>query len=192
MGVLLDVEVKSRQELRAWLAAHHLQNESIWLITFKKSVPGWYVAYPDIVEEAICFGWIDSRPRSIDEKRSGRLLSPRKAGSAWSRDNKLRAERMIREGKMAPAGLRKVEEAKKDGSWEFLDDVQAGELPADLARALAAVPVAARNFEAFPPSSKRIILEWIKSAKKQETRANRIEETVEKARVNLRANHYRQ
>ena len=98
---------------------------------------------------------------------------------------------MINEGKMTAAGLKKIEDAKRDGSWEFLDDVQSGEVPADLAKALAAVPAALRNFEAFPQSSKRIILEWIKSAKREETRSKRVAETVAKARINLRANDYR-
>lgn len=187
-----QVEVKSRAELRDWLSRNHAQRDSVWLVTFKKAAGERYLPYDAIVEEALCFGWIDSRPQSLDELRSMHMLSPRKSGSAWSQANKLRAERLIEQGLMEAPGLVKVETAKQDGSWEFLDDVQQSVLPTDLEAALAKSREAKTNFEAFPPSSKRIILEWIKQAKRPETRLRRIEETVAKAAKNVRANHYRQ
>lgn len=186
-----QVEVRSRAELRAWLASHHTQQESIWLVTYKKMAGSNYLPYDEIVEEALCFGWVDSQPRSLDQLRSMRLLSPRQPGSAWSRVNKERVERLIEHGLMAPAGLEKVEAAKRDGSWSRLDAVENLEIPADLAEALGRYPNAARHFHAFPRSVKRSILEWIVNAKKAETRARRVEETARLAEENLRANQWR-
>jgi uncharacterized protein YdeI (YjbR/CyaY-like superfamily) len=120
------------------------------------------------------------------------LLAPRKPGSAWSRVNKERAERLIASGLMTEAGLAKIEQAKANGSWSKLDDVEALTIPGDLAEALSAHPPAAANFDGFPRSSKRLILEWIIQAKRSETRAKRIEETARLAAKNERANHYRQ
>jgi uncharacterized protein YdeI (YjbR/CyaY-like superfamily) len=185
------VQVESRAEWRAWLDANHESMESIWLVTFKKTSGKPYVAYDAVVEEAICFGWIDSLPRKLDDERTMLLLSPRMPGSAWSKANKDRVERMNAAGKMHPAGLRKIEQSKADGSWTFLDDVEALIVPDDLAAALAEYEDAEENFAAFPPSSKRGILEWIKQAKRAETRTKRIRETAELASKNVRANQYR-
>jgi len=119
-------------------------------------------------------------------------ISPRKSGSAWSQANKQRAEFLIAAGLMSDAGRAKVSAAQADGAWNFLDDVQNLTLPDDLDQALAANPQAEQHFTAFPPSSKRNILEWIKQAKQPETRAKRIAETVRLAEKDIRANHYRQ
>ncbi len=149
------------------------------------------ISHDDAVEEALCFGWIDSLPRKLDDERTMLLLSPRMPGSAWSKANKDRVERMNAAGKMHPAGLRKIEQSKADGSWTFLDDVEALIVPDDLAAALAEYEDAEENFAAFPPSSKRGILEWIKQAKRAETRSKRVWETAELASKNVRANQYR-
>lgn len=170
---------------------NHESAESIWLVTFKKTSGKPYVSYDVVVEEALCFGWIDSLPRKLDDERTMLLLSPRKPGSAWSKANKERVERMNAAGKMRPAGLRKIEEAKADGSWTFLDDVEALVVPDDLAAALAEYENAEKNFADFPPSTKRGILEWIKHAKRAETRSKRVRETAELASRNVRANQYR-
>ena len=188
---LEEIEVTSRAQLRAWLAAHADQTESVWSIRYKKAAGDRYVPYDDLVEEALCFGWVDSRPRALDAHRSMNLLSPRKPGSAWSKVNKARVQKLIKGGLMQQQGLEKIEEAKKDGSWTFLDDVDAGVVPDDLIDALKCYANAFANFDAFPPSSKKIILEWIKNAKRPETRQKRINETAEKADNNVRANHYR-
>jgi uncharacterized protein YdeI (YjbR/CyaY-like superfamily) len=186
------VEVRSRAEWRRWLAAHHAQRNGIWLVTHKKtSYPDRYLSYDDIVEEALCHGWIDSLPRTLDAARSMRLVAPRRPKSAWSKVNKARVEKLLAEGKMAPAGLEVVAQAKADGSWARLDAVEAETVPPDLGRALRERPGAERHFEAFPRSSKRIILEWIDSARTAETRAKRIEETARLAAENRRAHHWR-
>ncbi len=183
------IEAKSRAELRAWLAKNHARKDAIWLVTWKKGGVVPHLPWPEIVDEALCFGWIDSLPRKLDESRTMLLLSPRRAGSGWSAINKKKAEKLIAAGRMAPPGLAAIARAKEDGSWTKLDSAHALEMPADLGSALAAAAPAAANFAAFSPSSRRGILEWIGAAKKPETRAKRIAETAKLAQRNIKANH---
>lgn len=187
-----QVQIERRREWRAWLTANHQQTEGIWLVTFKKHCGNKYVSYDDVVEEALCFGWVDSLPRRLDDDRTMLWLAPRQSGSGWSKLNKDRVERMIAAGLMTPAGLAKIDAAKRDGSWTALDAIENLEIPPDLAAALAEFGVARQNFEAFPRSVKRGILEWIASAKKPTTRAKRIHETASLAQENIRANQWRQ
>ncbi len=144
------------------------------------------------MEEALRFGWVDSKPRALDAERAMLWFAPRKSGTGWSGANKLRIERLIAEGRMAPAGLAKVEVARRDGSWTALAEVEALRVPPDLQRALTAHRGAADHFAAFPPSTRRSILEWVHGARKPETRAKRIEETARLAAKNIRANQWRQ
>lgn len=160
------------------------------MVSYKKHT-NHYLPYDDLVDECLCFGWVDSLPRALDEARSMNYIAPRKNRSSWSKVNKERVARLSRAGLMTDAGLAKVERAKADGSWDFLNDVEEGVVPDDLADALGDYPEARSHFDAFPRFSKRIILEWIKSARKPETRARRIAETAQKAQDNIRANHYR-
>jgi uncharacterized protein YdeI (YjbR/CyaY-like superfamily) len=176
------VEISSRAELRMWLEEHHTQPESIWLVLHKKSArPDLYVPMGDVIQEALCFGWIDSQAAKLDDERRMVRLSPRKKGSAWSAINKAHVAELEQQGLMTEAGRTKIDQAKADGSWEFLDDVEAGIVPDDLAEAFDAVPGARERFEAFPRSTTRATLEWIKTAKRPETRARRIAETVDKS-----------
>jgi uncharacterized protein YdeI (YjbR/CyaY-like superfamily) len=186
-----SIHPKSRAEWRAWLEQNHAQPEGVWLISYKKATGRPRVEYDDAVEEALCFGWIDSKPNKLDEERSMLWFAPRKPGSGWSRPNKERVERMMAAGLMTPAGLEKVEAAKQDGSWQALDAIEALEIPPDLEAALAAYSSARQHFDAFPRSVKRGILEWISTAKKPETRAKRVEETARLAEQNIRANQWR-
>lgn len=185
-----QVEVTSRSELRQWLQSNHASSPGIWLVTFKKSSGGPHVSYDEIVQEALCFGWIDSRPRKVDDQRTGLLLTPRKPGSRWSRPNKQRVERLLSAGLMAPAGLAAVEAAKSDGAWAALDEVENLIEPDDLARALDANPGARQTWDGFPPSARRGILEWILDAKRPDTRGRRIAETVSEAAAGRRANRW--
>ncbi len=171
---------------------HHTQTEGVWLISFKKGTGKPRVEYEEAVEEAVCFGWIDSKENRLDAERSMLWFAPRRPHAGWSRSNKERVERLIAAGLMMPAGLAKIEAAKQDGSWHALDSVEALEIPPDLGQALAANQTARQYFDAFPRSAKRAILEWIAGAKKPETRAKRIAETVEQAAQNIRANQWRQ
>lgn len=185
------VEVRSRQEWRSWLEGNHTQVESIWLVTHKKSAGAWHVPWSDAVDEALCFGWIDSRAETLDETRRMVLFAPRRKGSTWSRINKDKIERLTAQGRMHSAGLAKIERAKADGSWSLLDEVEAMVVPPDLIAALGARPLAAANFEAFPRSAKKAILHWIVQAKRPETRERRIRETAELAARNIRADQPR-
>ena len=182
-----SVHPLSRAEWRAWLADNHTRAEGVWLISYKKGAGQPRVTYDEAVEEALCFGWIDSKGNKLDDKRTMLWFAPRKPKTGWSRPNKGRVERLIAAGLMAPAGLAKVEAAQRDGSWTALDAVEALEIPADLALALARHATARQNFDAFPRSVKRGILEWISNAKKAETRAGRVEETARLAAENQRA-----
>lgn len=186
------VQVENRDELRAWLAQNHTTGSGLWLVTFKKQCGEKYLPYDDIVEELLCFGWIDSLPRRLDDDRTMLWIAPRKPGSAWSGLNKERVAKMIAAGRMAPAGLEKVAAAQQDGSWDLLNEVERLTIPPDLAAALARYTAAADNFTAFPPSVRRGILEWINSAKRPGTRALRVEETARLAQNNVRANQWRQ
>ena len=182
---------KTRAEWRSWLAENHAREEGVWFVSYKKATGKPRVEYEESVEEALCFGWIDSKANTLDGERSMLWFSPRKPRTGWSRPNKERIERLLAAGLMQPAGLAKIEQAKADGSWNALDAVEALEVPPDLQAALASYPAAAANFEAFPRSAKRAILEWISTAKRPETRAARVSETARLANENVRANQGR-
>ncbi len=186
-----QVQVESRAAWRAWLAGNHTQTEGIWLVTFKKHVKDKYLPYDDIVEEALCFGWIDSLPRKLDEDRTMLFLSPRRPKSPWSGLNKRRIEKIMAEGLMMPPGQAMIDQAKEDGSWSLYDDIEALVIPPDLAAALEANSAARKYFDRFSDSSKKGILWWIKSAKRPATRQKRIAETVALAAQNIKANHPR-
>jgi len=186
-----SVHPKTRAEWRTWLEQNHTRKEGVWLVTYKKTTGKPRVEYDESVEEALCFGWIDSKGNKLDDERTLLWFAPRQAGSNWSASNKERVERLIAAGLMTPAGLAKIEAAKTDGSWHALDAVEALEIPPDLNKALSAYSAAMQNFDAFPRSVKRATLEWIANAKRPETRAKRIEETARLAQDNIRANQWR-
>lgn len=181
---------ETRAEWRAWLEANHARAGGVWLVTYKKNSGKPYLDYDAAVEEALCFGWVDSKPGKLDDERTMLYYAPRKPRSGWSRVNKGRIERLTAAGLMAPAGIARVEAAKADGSWNSLDAVEALEVPADLNAVLDADPDARRNFDAFPRSAKRGILEWVCAAKKPETRAKRVADTARLAAQNVRANQW--
>jgi len=186
-----SVHPKSLAGWRRWLKAHHTQKEGVWLIMYRKATGKPRVEYVEAVEEALCYGWIDSTARVLDEARSMQWFSPRKKGSGWSRINRRRVEQLIAAGRMTPAGLAKVEAAKLSGDWSSLDAFESLEVPPDLAAALSAYENAESYFEAFPHSAKFIILHWIAAAKTPATRAKRIAETASLAAQNIRAHQYR-
>lgn len=186
-----SIHAHTAAEWRDWLAANHTRAEGVWLITWKKSAGKPTISYEESVEEALCFGWVDSKGNKLDDERTMLWFAPRKAGSGWSRPNKARVERLIAQGRMTPAGLAKIEAAKADGSWALLDAVENLEVPDDLAAEFDNYPAARANFDAFPRSARRGILEWIVQAKRPETRAKRIAETARLAQENVRANQWR-
>jgi len=181
----------NRAEWRAWLEANHARPQGVWMISYKQATGKPRVEYAESVEEALCFGWVDSKGNKLDDERSMLWFAPRKRGSGWARPNKERIERLIAAGLMAPAGLAKIDAAKADGTWTLLDSVENLEVPDDLAAALDRFSAARANFEAFPRSARRGILEWIVQAKTAATRAKRVEETARLAQENQRANQWR-
>ena len=185
------VEVASAEELRAWLSDNHATSPGCWLVTWKKG-RGPYLPYTELVRELLCFGWIDSKGQRVDEDRTSLLITPRRPGSGWSKVNKEHLEVLLEEGRMLPAGLAAVEQAKADGSWTRLDAVETLAEPEELRAALDAVPQARAAWDAFPRSTRRAILEWISSAKRDTTRAQRIAQTVSEAAAGRRANQSRQ
>ena len=187
-----QVEIRSLPEWREWLQANHTRTTGIWLVTHKKSEGPTHVPYDSIVEEALAFGWVDSQPRTLDERRSQLLVTPRKRGSSWSRKNRERVAKLLAERRMTPAGLAVVDAAKEDGSWSRLDAVEDLQEPADLRAALDASPAAREHWDAFPRSTRRAILEWIAAARRDETRRRRIDDTARLAAQNIRAGQWRQ
>jgi uncharacterized protein YdeI (YjbR/CyaY-like superfamily) len=180
-----------RNEWRKWLEENHQKAKSVWLILYRKQSQKPSVTYEESVEEALCFGWIDSKPNKRDEESFYQFFSQRNVKSKWSKLNKERVEKLIEQGKMTPSGMKLIEIAKENGTWTALDEVEALMIPEDLKICLESNPPAFEYFEAFPKSVKRGILEWILSAKQLTTREKRITETVRLAALNQRANQYK-
>ncbi|MEO1025029.1 MAG: YdeI/OmpD-associated family protein [Pseudomonadota bacterium] len=176
------VEMRSLGALRNWLASHHAQTASVWLVTFKKAHPD-YLPWGDVVAELLCWGWVDSSVRKVDEDRMKHLISPRKESSAWSAVNKALVEEMRKAGRMEPSGEAKITAAKANGMWEFLDDVERLEVPGDLASALGADRA---TWDGWSKSIKRAWLEKIKWAKTNVTREKRIATCADAVRRNLK------
>lgn len=183
-----QVQPASRAAWRQWLADYHASAPGVWLVYSKKASGLPSLSYPEAVEEALCFGWIDSHPRKLDANRTQLLFTPRKPKSGWSKVNKERLTRLEAAGQLMPAGLAAIARAQQNGAWESLDAAEAGTVPADLAAALAADATAARHFAAFSPTARKMILTWVLGAKQPETRARRVSETVRMAALGKRAN----
>lgn len=182
-----QLDLHSPDKLRTWLEKNHKTSGEIWLVRHKKGSP-YYYPVELAVKELLCFGWIDSLPRKLDKDHSLLYIAPRKPKSNWSRVNKDFVSELIAAGRMMDAGLKAIEIAKSNGRWTFLDEIEQGILPKDIADALSLDPKVASNFAAFPRSVKKGILEWIISAAKDKTRSDRILRTVEDARKNKRSN----
>jgi uncharacterized protein YdeI (YjbR/CyaY-like superfamily) len=185
-----SVVARTRAQWRAWLSRHHTRTTGVWLVTFKRASGKPHLEYNDAVEEALCFGWIDSRTAAVDDERGAQYFAPRRRGTGWSRSNKVRIDRLLAADLMTAAGLARIDAARLDGSWTRLDAVEALEIPRDLASAFRRHAGSGRYFDAFPRSRKRAILEWIATAKRPETRAKRMEETARLAARNIRANEW--
>ena len=178
----------SRAEWRQWLADNHALCPGVWLVYYKQETGRPSLRYGEAVEEALCFGWIDSLPRKLDAERSQLLFTPRNPKSGWSKVNKERLVRLEQAGQLMPAGLAAIARAKQNGAWESLDAAEAGTVPEDLANALAADVAAESNYAAFSLSARKMILTWVLGAKCPDTRALRVAETVRLAALNKRAN----
>jgi uncharacterized protein YdeI (YjbR/CyaY-like superfamily) len=180
---------KTRDEWRKWLAENCQSEKSVCLIVYHKKSKTPSVHFREAIEEAVCFGWVDSKANKRDDESFYLFFSQRNPKSSWGKVSKERAEKMIEEGLMTQHGQALVDLAKKAGTWEALADAHNAVIPDDLQKLFDTNKTAFKNFQAFSLSSKRIILEWILKAKKPETRQQRIVQTVELAENNIRANH---
>ncbi len=168
----------SRTDWREWLSSQLDRREGLWIVYRKKSSSLDGPVYDDLVDEALCFGWIDSRVRRVDDDRVMQWFSPRREGGLWSAVNKERIEQLVATGKMTEIGQAAIDRAKADGSWSQHDEVDALVVPPDLRTALGTAPEAMTAYDALSNSAKKQYLWWIHSAKRPATRANRIEETI--------------
>jgi uncharacterized protein YdeI (YjbR/CyaY-like superfamily) len=182
------IHPKTIAEWRDWLSRHHQDTDGVWLARWKKASGRIPLDYAQIVEEALCFGWIDGVTNTLDDGRQAQLLTPRRRGSGWAPSNKERIERLIADGRMTRAGMRVIEAAKADGSWSMQDAAEALIEPRELAAALDANPAARRHWNGFPKSPRRALIWWVMSAKRPETRQRRVTTIVDEASQGRRAN----
>jgi len=176
------VHAKTTAEWRRWLRDNHDKARGVWLVAYKAGTGKSRLTYDESIPDALCYGWIDSLNKPLDDERTALLFTPRKPGSGWSRTNKVRIERLMKDGRMAAPGLAKITAAKRDGSWTLLDSVEALEVPNDLRKALGAVGM--RKFEALTPGRRKEHLRTLVTAKRPETRAKRIAHIVTLTREN--------
>jgi uncharacterized protein YdeI (YjbR/CyaY-like superfamily) len=181
----------SPQDWREWLKENHNAKQSVWLICYKKQANIPTISWSDAVDEALCFGWIDSTRKTIDHERFIQFFCKRKPNSAWSKINKGKIERLIHDGLMQPAGYKVIETAKQNGSWSILDDVEELLIPDDLQKAFENQKDSKDYFLSLSKSAKKIILHWVAVAKRPETRQNRINEIAELASQKLKPKQFR-
>jgi len=185
----MDIDLRNRADWRAWLEINHSKSRGVWAVIHKKSSAAPRLTLEEAVEEAVCFGWIDSRLHTLDDDRFKLWFSPRKPNSIWSQSNKERVARLTAQGCMAPAGLAAVKAAKRNGSWNALEDIDNLVIPPDLQAALDTDRKALSNFATFTDSTKKMLLRWVDVAKRPETRRKRIDEIVHYAAQNRLPHH---
>lgn len=181
----IQVEITSSKELREWLLINHTQKESIWLVTFKKETKEKYVSVQEVLDQLLCFGWIDGIRRKLDEKRTMQLISPRKV-EHWAQTYKIRFAKLEKDGLVHQSGINSVIASKESGLWNFMDDVDALIKPTDFLEELQKFPNALNNFNTFGASSQRFILRWIKLSKTTATRQKRVNQVAILAEQNLK------
>ncbi|MGC3944359.1 MAG: YdeI/OmpD-associated family protein [Chryseolinea sp.] len=181
----------SKKHWRQWLQKNHRDKGAVWMECYKKSASMPTVVWSDAVDEALCFGWIDSTRKSVDKDKFIQYFCKRKPGSGWSRINKEKVERLISEGRMTAAGLQCIEDAKKNGSWTTLDRIEKLELPAELKAAFKKDPKAKAYYTSLSKSVRKIILHWITLARRPETRHKRIVEFTTSANEGVLPKQFR-
>ena len=182
---------KNRQDWRKWLETNHSKKEAVWLIFYKKKSPKYNLSWSESVDEALCFGWIDSVKNTIDDEKYKQYFSKRKPKSNWSRINKEKVKNLTEQGYIAEAGYKSIEIAKENGSWFILDKVEALEIPEDLEEELVKFKHSKEYFDSLSKSSKKILLHWVMSAKRKETRQKRIVEIAQNAGKKLKPRQFR-
>ena len=185
MADLRRVQPKSRKAWRDWLSKNHASSTGVWLVYAKKHSGLPSLTYNDAVEEALCFGWIDSKINPIDDDFYMQVFTPRKQKSAWSALNKARVDRLLAARLMAPAGLAMVKAAKESGSWNAWKPVEEQTIPPELEKAIKANPDASRNWASYSPSRRKAVLYRLASAKRPDTRARYLLDIIENMARNL-------
>ena len=181
----------NKQDWRKWLKLNHKKKEAVWLIFYKKKSPKYNLSWSESVDEALCFGWIDSTKRTIDNDTYKQYFTKRKVRSNWSKINKDKVKILIEQGLMKEAGYKSIEIAKNNDSWTFLDEVEALVIPKDLKREFENYKGSMEYFDSLSNSAKKILLYWIISAKRKDTRLKRIIEIAENACENLKPKQFR-
>ena len=180
------LDFRNAAEWRAWLKRNHAKSRGEWVHMYKKAARGG-LRYPDALDEALCFGWIDGQIHAVDVEKFRQRWTPRRAGSVWSQANKTRVKRLIVEGRMTGAGLAVVKEARRSGKWQAAYTNRREErVAADLAKALRAEPEAWRNFKGLAQTYRNMYAGWVQDAKRAETRERRIAAVVRRALRNLK------
>jgi uncharacterized protein YdeI (YjbR/CyaY-like superfamily) len=183
LELLPEIYLSNRSDWRDWLAENHAVSPGIWLVYYKKHTGIERIAYDDAVEEALCFGWIDSTVRRLDDQRFCQKFVPRRERSKWSAHNRARAEKLIASGEMTAAGLAKIEAARVSGAWDkALEDRVDRPVPPELKKALAEDAKAAAEFRRWSPTQRKYLVNWVADAKKAETRERRAAKAVQMMR----------
>lgn len=182
---------KSRSDWRKWLVKNHETKQSVWLLFYNNKSGKESISWSDAVDEALCFGWIDSKKQAIDGFSYRQYYSKRKPDSTWSKINKEKVKQLIENGLMTKSGLKSIEVAKQNGSWTILDDIEELIIPKDLKKALKSYKNAFKYFDSQSKSRKKMLLYWVASAKRPETRQKRIEEIAELARIGQKPKQFR-
>lgn len=172
---------KNRQEWRRWLERNHDKKQSVWLVQYRKEANVPTITWSEAVDQALCFGWIDSTRRSLEDGKFIQFFTKRKPGGTWSKVNKEKVQRFVEEGLMAPAGLAAIERAKQNGAWAILDEVEELQIPADLAHEFRGRPGSEAFFLSLSMSIRKRLLQWIVLAKRAETREKRITDIAKHA-----------
>jgi len=180
-----------RKDWRKWLELNHDKKDAVWLIFYKKKSPNYNLSWSESVDEALCFGWIDSTKRTIDSEKYKQYFSKRKAKSNWSKINKDKVKTLIDHGLMKESGYKSIEIAKENGSWIILDKVEALVMPEELREEFANYKGAMEYYDSLSKSAKKILLHWVISAKRKETRQKRILEIVVNASKKLKPKQFR-
>jgi uncharacterized protein YdeI (YjbR/CyaY-like superfamily) len=182
---------KSQKDWRQWLKKNHRLKESVWLILYKKGSEKPTINWSEAVNEALCFGWVDSKRKPFDEEKFLQFFSKRKPKGTWSKINKEKVQQLTASGMMTKAGFDSIETSKQNGSWTILDDVEAFKIPKDLAKAFKSQPGSKDYFLSLSKSVRKMRLQWLVLAKRPETRQKRIDEIAELAAKGMRPKQFR-
>jgi uncharacterized protein YdeI (YjbR/CyaY-like superfamily) len=186
-GDLEELYFQNPEEWRAWLATNHHKKSGVYLILYAVGQEKASMRWEEAVKVALCFGWIDSTAKSLGNGKRRQYFTPRKPKNFWSAVNKSHIEKLISDGLMHESGLRSIAIAKENGSWNGLDEVENGVVPADLHAAFEKHPAAFHNYKNFAPSYRKSYLYWLNQAKREATRAQRISEIIDYCNRNIKS-----